>query len=85
MFQIGLLAYPLGRGMKLLAGHAERQAQRGQRVVEAQRIAMPDPTLRIARLKLLFVAAKIVTHSNRAEVRYSMHAPRAAGLIDFWR
>jgi hypothetical protein len=35
---------------------------------------MPDHTIRIARLKMLFVTAKI---------RYSMHEQRAADLIDF--
>jgi hypothetical protein len=44
---------------------------------------MPDHTIRIARLKMLFVAAKIRFHGNRDEVRYSMHEQRAAGLIDF--
>ncbi len=44
---------------------------------------MPDHTLRIARLKLLYVAAKIRFHGNRDEVLYSMHEQRAAGLMDF--
>jgi hypothetical protein len=82
-FQVVMLAYNLWRWMKLLAGHAERQAQRGTPVPEPQRIRMPDHTLRIARLKLLFVAAKIRFHSNRDEVLYSVHEPRAAGLTDF--
>jgi hypothetical protein len=82
-FQVVMLAYNLWRWMKLLAGHAERQAQRGRPVPEPQRISMPDHTLRIARLKLLFVAAKICFHNNRDEVLYSMHEQRAAGLTDF--
>jgi len=82
-FQIVMLAYNLWRWMKLLAGHAERQKQRGVQVVKAHQIAMPDHTLRIARLKMLFVAAKIRFHGNRDEVRYSAHEQRAAGLIDF--
>jgi hypothetical protein len=82
-FQLVMLAYNLWRWMKLLAGHAERQAQQGTPVPEPQHIRMPDHTLRIARLKLLFVAAKIRFHGNRDEVRYSVHEQRAAGLIDF--
>lgn len=82
-FQVVMLAYNLWRWMKLLAGHAERQAQRGTPVPEPQRITMPDHTLRIARLKLLYVAAKIRFHSNRDEVLYSVHEQRAAGLMDF--
>jgi hypothetical protein len=46
-------------------------------------IVMPDHTIRIARLKMLFVAAKIRFHGNRNEVRYSIHENRAAGIIDF--
>ena len=44
---------------------------------------MPDHTIRIARLKMLFVAAKIRFHGNRDEVCYSVHEQRAAGLRDF--
>ena len=82
-FQVVMLAYNLWRWMKLLAGHAERQAQQGPPVPEPQRIRMPDHTLRLARLKLLYVAAKIRFHSNRDEVLYSVHEQRAAGLMDF--
>ena len=82
-FQLVMLAYNLWRWMKLLAGHAERQAQQGQPVPEPQRIRMPDHTLRIARLKLLYVAAKICFHDNRDAVLYSIHEQRAAGLTDF--
>ena len=48
-----------------------------------QRLTLPDHTIRIARLKMLYVAAKIVVHGNRDQVRYSEHEQRAAGLIDF--
>jgi hypothetical protein len=82
-FQIVMLAYNLWRWMKLLAGHAERQKQQGVEVPEPKRITMPDHTIRIARLKMLFVAAKIRFHGNRDEVRYSVHEQRSAGLIDF--
>jgi len=82
-FQIVMLAYNLWRWMKLLAGHAQRQKQQGLKVPESKQITMPDHTIRIARLKMLFVAAKILFHGNRDEVRYSIHEQRAAGLIDF--
>lgn len=84
-FQIVMLAYNLWRWMKLLAGRAERQQQEGKQVQESRKITMPDHTIRIARLKMLFVAAKIRFHGNRDEVRYSIHENRAAGLIDFLR
>ncbi len=82
-FQIVMLSYNLWRWMKLLAGHAERQKQQGVEVPARVQISMPDHTIRIARLKMLFVAAKISFHGNRDEVRYSIHEQRAAGLMDF--
>jgi hypothetical protein len=82
-FQIVMLAYNLWRWMKLLAGHAERQQEEGREVPEPMRISMPDHTIRIARLKMLFVAAKIRFHGNRDEICYSVHEQRSAGLIDF--
>ena len=82
-FQIVMLGYNLWRWMKLLAGHAERQKQKGAEVPEPKQITMPDHTIRIARLKMLFVAAKILSHGNRDEVRYSVHEQRSAGLVDF--
>jgi hypothetical protein len=52
-------------------------------VPEPQRIRTPDHTVRIARLKMLYAAAKIRFHGNRDEVLYSVHEQRAAGLMDF--
>ena len=80
-FQIVMLAYNLWRWMKLLAGRAERQKHNGDEV--HNQIAMPNHTIRIARLKMLFIAAKIRYHGNRDEIRYSVHESRAAGLMDF--
>jgi hypothetical protein len=81
-FQLVLLADNLWRWMKLLAGHAEQPAQQGTPVPEPQRSRLPDHTLRIARLKLLYVAAKICFHANRDAGLYSIHEQRAAGLTD---
>ena len=82
-FQVVMLAYNLWRWMKLLAGHAQQQKQLGHEADERLRITMPDHPLRIARLKMLFVAAKIRFHDNRDPVCYSVHEQRAAGLSDF--
>lgn len=84
-FQIVMLAYNLWRWMKLLAGHAERQKQQGKPVAEIHRITLPDHTIRIARLKMLYVAAKISFHGNRDEVCYSIHEQRATGIMNFLR
>ena len=82
-FQIVMLAYNLWRWMKMLAGHAVREQRAGREVPRAQQISLPDHTIRIARLKMLFVAAKIRFHGNRDEILYSMHEQRAAGLTYF--
>jgi len=81
-FQIVMLAYNLWRWMKLLAGQAQRPSKE-QAPTMPPPISMPDLTVRVARLKMLFVAAKIVFHKNRDEVRYAWHEQRAAGLMDF--
>lgn len=41
--------------------------------------------LTVLRLKILVVAAKIVTHSEQTKVRYSIHDARAENIIDFMR
>lgn len=79
------------RGETMSSGEVARQILQFSRLLpevvrevpEAQRITMPDHTIRIARLKMLLVAAKIRLHSNRDEVCYSVHEQRAAGLGDF--
>jgi len=40
-------------------------------------------TVRIARLRLLMIAAKVVTASNRDKVRYSIHDSRTSALMSF--
>lgn len=82
-FQLVMLAYNLWRWMKLLAGHAqscERDAESAPAMVA---VVLPKHTLQVARLRMLFVAAKICFHGNKDEVRYSVHEQRAAGLMDF--
>ena len=40
-------------------------------------------TLRIARLRVLMIAAKVVTDSNKDKVRYSVQDSRTPALISF--
>ena len=72
-FQIVMLAYNLWRWMKMLAGHARGEQQQDAKAPEPMSICMPDHTIRIARLKMLFIAAKIRFHSNQDKVVYSVH------------
>ena len=39
-------------------------------------------TVRIAGLKLLFIAAKVVHHSGRDKVKYSIHDSRTPEMLD---
>ena len=84
-FQIVMLAYNIWRSFKMLAAHGMRETEGieipAETAYKAQEVA--DHTIRIARLKLLFIAAKVATHSGTAEVKYSRHDSRAAGLFRF--
>jgi len=82
-FQIIMLAYNLWRWMKLLAGRSQQQTPDAETPPPTTAVVLPKHTLQVARLKMLFVAAKIRFHGNRDEVRYSIHEQRAAGLMDF--
>ena len=87
-FQIVMLAYNLWRWMKQVAGHHEQEAGDGEpseaRESETPaRASIVDHTIRVARLKMLYVAAKIASHANRDRVLYSMHESRASNIINF--
>jgi Transposase DDE domain group 1 len=83
-FQIVMLAYNIWRSFKMLAAYGLRETEGHEptrTVCRAQEIA--DYTIRIGRLKLLFIAAKVATHSGTTEVKYSRHDSRVAGLFRF--
>ena len=42
-------------------------------------------TVRIARLKLLFIAAKVVQDGNRDKIKYSVHDARTPEMLSFLR
>ena len=71
----------------MLAGHSqleqERQAEGSKPYPQCAAREVIDNTIRIARLKLLFIAAKITGHSNTYEVKYSEHDSRVSGLFRF--
>jgi len=82
-FQIVMLAYNLWRWIKLLAGHQQQHSGRTPEPASSPQPSIVDATLRMARLKMLYVAAKVVSHGNRDTVYYSIHEARAVGLIAF--
>jgi hypothetical protein len=78
-FQLVMLAYNLWRWMKLLA-LAQGKEGRPMKVIVWKGI---DHTIRIARLKMLFLPAKITTPQHCTTINYSNHDARAAELVDF--
>ncbi len=82
-FQIVMLAYNLWRWLKQVAGHHAKERAVTETGEVPERIEVVDQTVRLSRLKMLYVAAKISEHSNRAKVYYSIHDSRASGIINF--
>lgn len=83
-FQIVMLAYNIWRYLKMIAqiGIGEnRGADVGHHAAGLQSIV--NNTIRIARLKLLFIAAKVVKESNVDKVKYSIYDARTPAMIKF--
>ena len=74
-FQIVMLAYNTWRYLKMIAQRSSQSAKGFESIV--------NNTLRIARLKLLLIAAKLVKDSNRDKVKYSIHDARTPAMINF--
>jgi hypothetical protein len=77
-FQIVMLAYNIWRYMKMIA----QKSVAGNWTVKGSVLkGIMTNTVRIARLKLLFIAAKVVNHSNRDTIKYSIHDSRTPEMI----
>ena len=82
-FQIVMLAYNIWRYFKMMA-----QISSGQNIsdtthtVHQELQGIMDNTIRIARLKLLLIAAKVVYHSTD-QVKYSIQDSRTPALMQF--
>ena len=78
-FQIVMLAYNIWRYMKIMAQMSTKSS-----TSEAKGFKdVMTNTIRIARLKLLFIAAKVVRDSNRDKVKYSIHDARTPPMMKF--
>jgi hypothetical protein len=75
-FQLVMLSYNIWRYIKLLAVSQGRKEMPSLKTVASN-------TIRIARLKLLFIAAKVVKDQNRDKVKYSIHDARTPAMIHF--
>jgi hypothetical protein len=76
-FQLVMLAYNIWRYLKLLAAQSKAPEQ------TPSLKTLASNTIRIARLKLLFIAAKVVKDQNRDKVKYSIHDARTPAMIHF--
>jgi hypothetical protein len=78
-FQIVMLGYNIWRYMKIMAQMSTKSC-----TPEAKDLKdVMTNTIRIARLKLLFIAAKVVKDSNRDKVKYSIHDARTPPMVKF--
>jgi hypothetical protein len=83
-FQIVMLAYNIWRYLKMIAqqcsgGDKCTKADHGLQTLQG----IMNNTIRIARLKLLFIAAKVVKESNRHKVKYSIADARTQAMLNF--
>jgi len=67
--------------MKLLADKSV--AQKSDKEKASSLTGIAANTLRIARLKMLFIAAKVVKDQNRDKVKYSIQDARTPAMMNF--
>ena len=79
-----MLVYNIWRYLKMIAqlGIGDDQCDQGDDGAKGLQGIMNN-TIRIARLKLLFIAAKVVTDSNVDKVKYSIHDARTPAMLHF--
>ena len=77
-FQIVMLAYNIWRYMKMIAS---KSVSKNHPTRDSVLKGIMTNTVRIARLKLLFIAAKVVSHSNRDKIKYSIHDSRTPEVL----
>lgn len=83
-FQLVMLAYNIWRYLKLIAETGIQKDAAESKIGSAVSLqGVEANTIRIARLKLLFIAAKVVSSSNTNKVKYSIHDSRTSGLMNF--
>jgi hypothetical protein len=80
-FQVVMLAFNIWRYLKLMA--APNKLDDCQKPEQNELDSIASNTIRIARLKLLFIAAKVVKDQNRDKVKYSIHDARTPIMIKF--
>lgn len=84
-FQLVMLAYNIWRYMKLMAASSTlgKEAADVAQENDPALKGIAANTIRIARLKMLFIAAKVVKDQNRDKVKYSIHDARTPAMVGF--
>jgi hypothetical protein len=83
-FQIVMLAYNIWRYMKMMAQKSITKVSSDTVDNDSGVLkGIVTNTVRIARLKLLFIAAKVVKDGNRDKVKYSIHDARTPTMVHF--
>jgi len=81
-FQIVMLAYNIWRYMKMIANQSVSGDRSEAAAADGSVLkGIMSNTVRIARLKLLFIAAKVVKDGNRDKVKYSIHDARTPAMF----
>ena len=81
--QIVMLAYNIWRYMKIIANQSVSADPSQDAATAGSALkGIMNNTVRIARLKLLFIAAKVVKDGNRDKVKYSIHDTRTPAMFD---
>ena len=80
--QIVMLAYNIWRYMKMIANQSV-SADRSHSASAHDNVlkGIMSNTVRIARFKLLFIAAKVVKDGNRDKIKYSIHDTRTPAMF----
>lgn len=83
-FQIVMLAYNIWRYLKIMANDSIGKDELDTSYNPFLGLkGIMNNTIRIARLKLLYIAAKVVNNSNVDMVKYSIHDARTPGMLNF--
>jgi hypothetical protein len=83
-FQIVMLAYNMWRYMKIMAQKTTSDDESEQIESQAKGLkGIMSNTIRIARLRLLFIASKVVRDGNVGKVKYSIHDARTPAMLNF--
>jgi len=79
-----MLAYNIWRYLKIMANESMKKDQPDTTNGSPHGLkGIKNNTIRIARLKLLYIAAKVVIDSNVDKVKYSIHDVRTSGMMYF--